>query len=268
MPERGEKAYVLSFAARRGDQSDQYARDQAWRHVLEKVFQEERHNLLLLPSGAGGWRELAVVQPWRLGDRMKTVAAVLTLCLNIGVDPPDVIRPPPTAVLQCWEDPEEQAQSTTSVQKFVELVGKMLQAQYELWQPRARYRVCCDPTAADIKQACTGLRRTHSGREERLLFHYNGYGVPRPSRSGEIWAFNRAYTQYVPILPSALQQWIGTPCVLVLDCKGPAAAAPEPTRRAGAPTRATRAAPPSMHALGDAPKSSAFQRAQARTPVA
>ena len=34
--------------------------------------------------------------------------------------------------------------------------------------------------------------------------------------------FNRAYTQYVPILPSSLQQWIGTPCVLVLDCSNAA----------------------------------------------
>ena len=199
--------------SRRGDSSDHYDRAQAWRLVLEKIFQEPRHELLLLPDGAGGWRDLEVVPPWRLGDRMKTVAAVLTLCLNAGVDPPDVIRPTPSARLQCWEDPEEHPQ-----QKFVELIGKALQAQYELWQPRARYRVCPDPTADDIKKACQGLRRTHSGREERLLFHYNGHGVPRPSVNGEIWAFNRAYTQYVPILPSSLQQWIGTPCVFVLDC--------------------------------------------------
>ncbi|KAL1519483.1 hypothetical protein AB1Y20_023001 [Prymnesium parvum] len=200
-------------ASRRADAADQYDRQQVWRYVLDKIFQEPRHELLLLPSGAGGWQELAAVQPWRLGDRMKTVAAVLALCLNVGVDPPDVIRPSRCARLHCWEDPEEHPQ-----QKFVELIGKALQAQYELWQPRARYRVCADPTAEEVKKACCGLRRTHSGREERLLFHYNGYGVPRPSRSGEIWAFNRAYTQYVPILPISLQQWIGTPCVLVLDC--------------------------------------------------
>lgn len=132
---------------------------------------------------------------------MKTVAAVLALCLNVGVDPPDVIRPKPCAVLQCWEDPGDWPQ-----QKWGEQVGIALQAQYELWQPRARYRVCPDPTAEDIEKACCGLRGTHSGGEERLLFHYNGHGVPRPSHAGEIWAFNRAYTQYVPILPATLQQ--------------------------------------------------------------
>ena len=212
-----ERRDMLLHAGRRGDSSDHYDREHAWRLVLERVFNEPRHELLLLPDGSGGWRELEVVQPWRLSDRMKTVAAVLTLCLNIGVDPPDVIRPPPCARLHCWEDPEEQP-----VQKFLEVVCKALQSQYELCQPRARYRVCADPTAEDIKKACTGLRRTHLGREERLLFHYNGYGVPRPSANGEIWAFNRQYTQYVPILPSSLLSWLGTPCVLVFDCSNAA----------------------------------------------
>lgn len=30
---------------------------------------------------------------WRLKDRLKTVSAAIVLCLNIGIDPPDIIRP-------------------------------------------------------------------------------------------------------------------------------------------------------------------------------
>ena len=30
---------------------------------------------------------------WRLKGRMKTAGVALVLCLNIGTDPPDVIKP-------------------------------------------------------------------------------------------------------------------------------------------------------------------------------
>ena len=26
---------------------------------------------------------------------------------------------------------------------------------------------------------------------ERVLFHYNGHGVPKPTANGEIWVFNK-----------------------------------------------------------------------------
>lgn len=28
-------------------------------------------------------------------------------------------------------------------------------------------------------------------QEERVLFHYNGHGVPKPTENGEIWVFNK-----------------------------------------------------------------------------
>jgi len=33
---------------------------------------------------------------------MKTVSVALVLCLNVGVDPPDVTRVQPCARLECW----------------------------------------------------------------------------------------------------------------------------------------------------------------------
>lgn len=36
-------------------------------------------------------------------------------------------------------------------------------------------------------------------QNERVLFHYNGHGVPRPTANGEIWVFNKSYTQYIPM---------------------------------------------------------------------
>ena len=42
---------------------------------------------------------------WRINDRVKTVAAGLALCLNLGIDPPDSIKPTPSASWECWIDP-------------------------------------------------------------------------------------------------------------------------------------------------------------------
>ncbi len=38
--------------------------------------------------------------------------------------------------------------------------GKNLQAQYERWQPRAKYKMHLDPTVDDVKKLAQSCRRT------------------------------------------------------------------------------------------------------------
>jgi hypothetical protein len=45
-----------------------------------------------------------------------------------------------------------------------------------------------------------------------------GHGVPRPTANGEIWVFNRNYTQYIPLSIYELQTWTGVPAIYVFDC--------------------------------------------------
>eukprot|EP01130_Rhizamoeba_saxonica_P006831 TRINITY_DN2737_c0_g1_i1.p1 TRINITY_DN2737_c0_g1~~TRINITY_DN2737_c0_g1_i1.p1 ORF type:complete len:1142 (-),score=234.17 TRINITY_DN2737_c0_g1_i1:1851-5132(-) len=137
---------------------------------------------------------------------------LIVMCVNVGVDPPGVIRTDNCARLECWIDPRKFANGHRPTS---EGIGKILQHQYEHWQPRARYKTKVDATKDDIKKLCIGLRR--SAREERVLFHYNGHGVPKPTANGEIWVFNHDYTQYIPLSIFEFQPWLGTPCVLVLD---------------------------------------------------
>lgn len=68
----------------------------------------------------------------------------------------------------------------------------------------------------DTKKICCSLRRT--AKDERILFHYNGHGVPKPTASGEIWVFNKNFTQYIPISLYDLQSWLGAPSLFVYDC--------------------------------------------------
>ncbi|XP_055069749.1 regulatory-associated protein of mTOR isoform X4 [Misgurnus anguillicaudatus] len=171
---------------------------------LPLAFMKKRHTEKIEGSKA-------LAQSWRMKDRMKTVSVALVLCLNVGVDPPDIVKTSPCARLECWIDP-----LSMSPQKALETIGTNLQKQYENWQPRARYKQSLDPTVDEVKKLCTSLRR--NAKEERVLFHYNGHGVPRPTVNGEIWVFNKNYTQYIPLSIYDLQTWMGSPSIFVYDC--------------------------------------------------
>ena len=84
-------------------------------------------------------------QSWRMRERMKTVSVALVVCLNVGVDPPDVTKTQPCARMECWIDP-----TTVNPQRAIENIGAALQKQYERWQPRARYRQSLDPPLEEV----------------------------------------------------------------------------------------------------------------------
>ncbi|XP_031397894.1 regulatory-associated protein of TOR 1 isoform X2 [Punica granatum] len=157
------------------------------------------------PSDSG------LVSKWRPKDRMKTGCVAIVLCLNISVDPPDVIKISPCARMECWIDPFSMAP-----RKAIETIGEALKRQYERWQPKACYKDKLDPTVDEVKKLCTACRKY--AKSERVLFHYNGHGVPKPTANGEIWVFNKSYTQYIPLPISDLDSWLKTPSIYVFDC--------------------------------------------------
>ena len=173
--------------------------------LFSTEFHEDSEGTSTSTSGDG------MVSKWRPKERLKTTAVALVMCLNIGVDPPDVVKISPCARLECWIDP-----LSMQSQKALEAIGKSLQAQYERWQPRAKYKVSLDPTLEDVKKLCVSYRR--AAKSERVLFHYNGHGVPKPTINGEVWVFNKSYTQYIPLSVYDLQTWLGKPSIYVLDC--------------------------------------------------
>ncbi|KAF5176305.1 Regulatory-associated protein of tor, partial [Thalictrum thalictroides] len=212
-----------------------------------------------------GLPDTGIYSRWRPKDRqMKTACVALVLCLNISVDPPDVIKISPCARMECWiglwgfyefnlslptygfgdvvrvgrswravksrlerlalvgsltswldlmgvEDPFSMAAS-----KALDSIGKALVNQYERWQPMSRYKLQPDPTVDEVRKLCLACRKHANG--ERVLFHYNGHGVPKPTANGEIWVFNKSYTQYIPLPISDLDSWLRTPSIYVIDC--------------------------------------------------
>lgn len=61
----------------------------------KEIFDCTRH-------GSGKNESLEISKSWRIRDRMKTVSVALVVCLNVGVDPPDVFKITPCARLECW----------------------------------------------------------------------------------------------------------------------------------------------------------------------
>ncbi|XP_039833075.1 regulatory-associated protein of TOR 1 isoform X4 [Panicum virgatum] len=175
------------------------------------VLCEQRHEGIDEAAAAAGPSTSGLVSKWRPKDRMKTGCVALVLCLNISVDPPDVIKISPCARMECWIDPFSMAPP-----KALENIGKTLHSQYERWQPKARYKLQLDPTVEEVKKLCNTCRRY--ARSERVLFHYNGHGVPKPTTNGEIWVFNKSYTQYIPLPITDLDSWLKTPSIYVFDC--------------------------------------------------
>lgn len=209
---------------------------------------------------------------WRVREnRARTVSAAILLCLHIGVDPPDLQRTNPTSHIQAFCDtqnppptgdgggdgggamgssnsntstqhlqPQLQLQQTHSMipmdeeekKKAAELtITRNIQKQYEHWQPRCRYKCVIDPTTEECKRLLSSLRK--ASREERILFHYNGHGVPKPTAAGELWMFNRQFTQYIPISIQEIHSLLSgsstlsissttkpppSPSIIVLDC--------------------------------------------------
>jgi len=109
---------------------------------------------------------------------MRTVSAALVICLNIGVDPPDIVRSNSCSKLECWISIQTrdfisnilkikllicyvvEDQNLAAPKRTLELIGAELQKQYERWQPRARYKQCPDPTMEDVNKLCVSLRRS------------------------------------------------------------------------------------------------------------
>lgn len=193
----------LCDRCQKNEQSDA---DQAKSQNWYMYYTDKRHETTGKPKSPG-----FEVQDWRMRDRLKTVSAALAVCLNLGVEPPDQLRTNPGAKLEAWNDPGK-----TPVAKALEGIGNSLQAQYETLSMRTRFKKYLDPSIEETKKFCTSLRR--NAKDERVLLHYNGHGVPKPTASGEIWVFNKKYTQYIPVSLYDLQSWLQAPTIFVWDC--------------------------------------------------
>ncbi|CAI2350657.1 unnamed protein product [Caenorhabditis sp. 36 PRJEB53466] len=177
-------------------------------------LQEPRHVEDIAGSMEDEWDCIEECVNRRKGsDRLRTASVAIIMCLHLGVDPPDAPpRKEAPARLISWVDPYK-----CGAHKAATEIGSATQKAYEKWQPKSktRYKICTDPPIDDVRKVTTNLRRI-SGND-RVLFHYNGHGVPRPTDNGEIWVFNKSFTQYIPLSIFDLQGWLDYPTIYIWE---------------------------------------------------
>ncbi|KAI7963612.1 hypothetical protein MJO29_004039 [Puccinia striiformis f. sp. tritici] len=158
--------------------------------------------------------DIVQIPHWTSPPKHRTACAALFLCLRLGFDPPDIVKASPAPKLEAWTDPKQLPKETV-----LETISKRLQQQFESLAPthaRVKFKTYPDVYAEEFKKTLLGLRKF--SRLDRCLIYYNGHGVPKPTPTGEIWVFNKAYTQYIPIRLYDILTWVGTPAVFIWDC--------------------------------------------------
>jgi regulatory associated protein of mTOR len=194
---------------------------------LQHHQQQQHHATVDQPerghAGQTGSSQRPVIVPdWRLKERMRTVACGLALALNIDTPPPDTVRPQPCAVLTSWIDPTDRTKRNRT--QAGEVIAERLEQQYSQWQRNLKFRHAIDPTFDQMRSLCERLRR--DAKNDRLLLHFNGHGVPRPTDVGELWVVDKNKTEYIPIAMEEIKQWLGSPSLIILDCSNAATLIP------------------------------------------
>lgn len=144
-------------------------------------------------------------------SRIKTIYLIFTLCLNIGTEPPDQIKQKDSASKECWIDTAGKQN-----RKIIYDIAANLQEQFKSWCALVRVENCLDPTFEDVRRVCCMMRR--SAENDRVLFYYNGHGVPLPTLNGEIWFFDAQYSQYVPLQIFELMNYLDSPTIYIFEC--------------------------------------------------
>ena len=171
---------------------------------------------------------------WRMADRSKTNVACLAMCLGSlgweleqdledeaaaaittqhGAPSSEAAKPRTLQRIYCWRKVRSLAEIPS---KAVERVGLALQAQYEKQKARSplALKLCLNPTVEDLKDALKQSRRA-AGPEDKVLFHYNGHGMPRPDRTA---FFLHNKNMAVPLSVEDTLHYLGYPHIIVMDC--------------------------------------------------
>lgn len=78
--------------------------------------------------------------------------------------------------------------------------GRVLPNTFSFAYLQYQFRTLYDSTLNAVESAIQEIRQNNeSTSRSRVLFHYNGHGMPVPTQLGEIWLFNKDYDKYKPI---------------------------------------------------------------------
>ena len=143
---------------------------------------------------------------------IKTSNLILCCCLNIGIDPPGYKKPKNTSTIYSWINVKEHRKREIGYDITLQLAS-----QYQRYAiPSITIDPLWDPSTEKVKRTCLVSREKHG--KERILFHYNGHGVPFPTINHECWFFDEEITTYVPMNIAEIFNRLGEKAIYVFDC--------------------------------------------------
>lgn len=167
---------------------------------------------------------------WKSKDKVKLMQVGLVLCLNVGIDQPAPGDPDFAGAMmdyrsvmsrtECWIDTGITAPGVSAKSIEGAVMRALTTAYTRLMPKQGIVKAVRDnaPTVDHIRKLFNNLRKVALGNCDRVLMHYNGHGMPRPTPAGELWALSTDQTEYVPIHARELKAWVGSPAMYVLDC--------------------------------------------------
>ena len=137
---------------------------------------------------------------------------VICCCLNIGIDPPGFTKPFNTSTTYNWINVKDNWKREVGDDITMAIAGNFQRycGNQTTTEPLR------DPTTESIKRACSTARACVS--KDRVLYYYNGHGVPAPTVNHECWYFDKNITVYVPMNVSEIFNCLGERAVYVFDC--------------------------------------------------
>ncbi|EDR23065.1 hypothetical protein, conserved [Entamoeba dispar SAW760] len=143
---------------------------------------------------------------------VRTPHLIICCCLNIGIEPPGYKKPKVSSNIFGWINTKEHKKREIGYE-----ITNQIGIQYQRYcTPTVTTEGLWDPTIEKVKKACIGARERFG--KDRILFHYNGHGVPLPTINHECWFFDEEITTYVPMNISEIYSCIGERGVYVFDC--------------------------------------------------
>ncbi|PIA17170.1 WD40 repeat-like protein [Coemansia reversa NRRL 1564] len=153
--------------------------------------------------------------------KIRTSGALLAVYLNLE-DTSEFHSPDPKVqpVLETWVNPH----TLPNQPRKSDVVAQNLVDQFGQIASQVIYKPLVDRSFARLKEYCIHYRNTVD--DERIMFYYNGHGMPLPTSEGDFWVRQRQYNpqvytdeaKCVSLGAETLSQWIGSPCVYVWDC--------------------------------------------------
>ncbi|KAJ1832635.1 Target of rapamycin complex 1 subunit kog1 [Coemansia sp. RSA 2711] len=167
---------------------------------------------------------------WRAFDQLRTASALLVVCLDLG-SPAFMTthqqqkqqqqqQQSEHAVLEAWINPS----SLHNLHQRSTTVANSLMGQFQQLSGKLEIKPLVDCDIARLQRNCQQFRAR--APDERVIFYYNGHGVPEPTADGSLWVFQRPPTgngfmrnsNFTPVSAATLAGWIGAPCIYIWDC--------------------------------------------------